>query len=155
MRYVTGLLFTPQLDQVLLQKKIKGPEGVAGKYNGHGGKIECNETPLAAIVRETIEETGLVISPKDWLLFHHFLRQDNNEVFFYMSIIPDNQVVQQIEKELLELKSVEDVALSFIADNSLNNQHVYNLSYLIPMALSYYKFPQFRYSEGKTQAVFG
>lgn len=147
MKYVVGLLFTPQLDQVLLQKKIKGPEGVIGKYNGHGGKIDSNETPLAAIIRETIEETGLVIVPKDWLLFHHFIRADGNEVYFYTSIIPDDQVIQQIEKELLEIKPVEDVILSFIADGSLNNPHVYNLSYLIPMALSYHKFPQFRYTE--------
>lgn len=145
MKYVTGLIFNKALDEVLLLKKIKGPEGVSGKWNGPGGKIENNETPLEAICREMIEETGVVIPAKDWLMFHHFTRVDNNEVFFFMSVLPDDQIYQQMEDELLELKSVDDIILSFLGDNSLNNVHVYNLAYLIPMALSYYKFPQFRY----------
>jgi 8-oxo-dGTP pyrophosphatase MutT (NUDIX family) len=147
MKYVTCFLFNKELDQVLLLKKIKGPEGIAGKWNAPGGKIEDGETSLAAIMRETIEETGLVIAPHDWLKFHHFIRMDGNEVVFYTAIIPDDQVFSQIEAEVLELKAVEDIVLSFIGDNSLNNSHVYNLSYLIPMALGYHTFPQFRYIE--------
>jgi 8-oxo-dGTP pyrophosphatase MutT (NUDIX family) len=147
MKYVVGLLFSKKLDQVLLLKKVKGPEGVVGKWNGHGGKIEPTEYALDAIVRETIEETGLVIPAKDWLLFHHFIRADGNEVYFYTSTIPDSQTYSQIEEETIELKYVNDVILSFLGDGSLNNPHVYNLSYLIPMALSYCKFPQFRYAE--------
>lgn len=148
MRYVTGLLFNERLTQVLLQKKNRGPAGVSGKYNGHGGKIEEGESPIEAIVRETIEETGIVTKPEDWLCFHHFKRVDSNEVFFFMSILPKEQKYRQIESETLTLQSVTDVLMSYHFDSSLDNPYVYNLSYLLPMASAYYRFPQFRYNNG-------
>lgn len=43
--------------QVLLIRKKRGLG--AGKINGPGGKVEPGETPLAAAVRETVEETGV------------------------------------------------------------------------------------------------
>jgi 8-oxo-dGTP pyrophosphatase MutT (NUDIX family) len=147
MNYVVGFLFDKSLKKVLLQKKNRGPEGVAGKYNGHGGKIEVGEFSEEAISRETFEETGIVVKREDWLRFHHFVRVDNNEVYFFTAVIPDDQSYRQIEDELLVMKDVNEVMLSFINDCSINNPHAYNLSYLIPMARSYHMFPQFRYAQ--------
>ena len=42
---------------VLLIEKLRGLG--AGKINGPGGKLEANETPYQAAVRETTEEVGL------------------------------------------------------------------------------------------------
>ncbi|MFC1802523.1 8-oxo-dGTP diphosphatase [Thermoproteota archaeon] len=49
-----------QNDKILLQLKKAGRFG-EGKWNGPGGKIRLNETPLEGVIREVKEETGLNI----------------------------------------------------------------------------------------------
>ncbi len=56
--YVGGFLFNEEFTRVVLIKKIR-PSWMAGKLNAVGGKIELNETPHEAMVREFMEETGL------------------------------------------------------------------------------------------------
>lgn len=60
---LTGtLVFLRCGDEVLLIRKKRGHG--AGKINGPGGKVETGETPLAAAIRETLEETGIrVLDP--------------------------------------------------------------------------------------------
>lgn len=55
--YTVCLLFTPDLQQVLLQVKKK--TDFAGLLNGVGGKLEPGETPEQCARREIFEETGL------------------------------------------------------------------------------------------------
>ena len=54
------LLFVIRNDRVLLIRKLRGLG--AGKINGPGGRLEENETPAEAAVRETREETGIEAS---------------------------------------------------------------------------------------------
>jgi 8-oxo-dGTP diphosphatase len=51
------LCFIVSEGQILLIHKKRGLG--AGKVNAPGGKIEVGETPLAAAVRETVEEVGV------------------------------------------------------------------------------------------------
>lgn len=61
--YVVILLFTKDYEKVLLVKRNKPP--YENLWNGIGGKIELDETPLEAAIRECSEETGIIIkSPK-------------------------------------------------------------------------------------------
>jgi mutator protein MutT len=60
MQHVT-LLFLRRNNQVLLAMKKRGFG--AGKWNGAGGKLEPNETPTAAAIRECQEEVG--VTPSD------------------------------------------------------------------------------------------
>lgn len=46
-------------DSVLLLFRNKAPN--KGKWNGVGGKIEKGELPYHAVLRETLEETGLMV----------------------------------------------------------------------------------------------
>ena len=52
----------------MIEKK-RGPEGVAGRWNGVGGKVEEGETPAEAMVRECFEETSLPSTPEGWVHF--------------------------------------------------------------------------------------
>jgi 8-oxo-dGTP diphosphatase len=61
--YCLGFLFSKSRNKVMLIKKKK-PEWQAGKLNGVGGKLEKNEMPHDAMVREFYEETGIWV--RDW-----------------------------------------------------------------------------------------
>ncbi len=50
-------------DQVLLAMKKRGFG--SGKWNGYGGKVNENENPITAAVRELEEESGLVADEKN------------------------------------------------------------------------------------------
>lgn len=65
--YVLGFAFGERKGRpaVLLVQK-SSPEWQAGKYNGVGGKIEIGETPIDAMCREFLEETGIGSSEDDW-----------------------------------------------------------------------------------------
>jgi 8-oxo-dGTP diphosphatase len=86
--YVVGFMFNGDFTQVVLIKKIK-PDWQKGKLNGIGGKIESNELPLQAMVREYEEETGYLFY--DWEPFLtletlngesiYYFRAFNNEAF--------------------------------------------------------------------------
>jgi len=56
---ILTLAFLFRGDQILLPMKKVGFG--AGKWNGYGGNIEEGEEPIDCIIRETEEESGLVI----------------------------------------------------------------------------------------------
>lgn len=53
-----NICFIQRNEQILLLNRDK-PSWM-GAWNGVGGKLEPNETPLASVKREVLEETGLV-----------------------------------------------------------------------------------------------
>lgn len=66
--YVLGFLFDAQYKRVVLIKKTK-PQWQAGLMNGVGGKIEVDETPVHAMVREFGEETAMLTHKEEWIEF--------------------------------------------------------------------------------------
>src|ERR1017187_8022978 len=62
-KYVLGFLFDKSLELVVLIEK-NTPARQKNKWNGVGGKIEQNESPYQAMVREFEEEAGIAII--DW-----------------------------------------------------------------------------------------
>lgn len=71
--FVLILLFTKDLKQLLLVKRNKSP--YKNCWNGIGGKIEGDETPIEAAIRECYEETHIPINPK--LLLTNVYPEDN------------------------------------------------------------------------------
>jgi 8-oxo-dGTP diphosphatase len=65
-RAVLGFCVSEDRKQVLLISKLR-PTWQAGKLNGIGGKIEADETPVAAMEREFFEEVGC--RAEGWLPF--------------------------------------------------------------------------------------
>ena len=56
--YVVGFAFSKDTDHILLVRKLR-PKWQKGSLNGIGGKIEDKESPMKAMERECMEETGL------------------------------------------------------------------------------------------------
>jgi hypothetical protein len=67
-RYVLGFVFSDDRQYVLLTQKTHGPNGMAGKLNGLGGKCKPAEPSFVAMRRETIEETFGALNP-EWRMF--------------------------------------------------------------------------------------
>lgn len=82
-RYVLGFAFDTYGERVVLIEKQK-PTWQAGKYNGVGGKIEENEDPIDAMVREFEEETGVATEDTDWKLLGYMGGPDwSCDVFYF------------------------------------------------------------------------
>lgn len=127
--YVCGFLFFDKVEgeigerterRVLLIGKTK-PVWQAGKYNGIGGKVEENEKPYDAMVREFWEEAGLTIS--SWK--HYCVIEGKNyRVHFYKSFV--DTIPQWTSK-------TEEKVESFYANSTPANV-VSSLNILIPLA---------------------
>lgn len=100
-KYCLGFVFNVEKTHVLLIRKNR-PEWQAGNLNGIGGKVEPGETYLEAMVRETEEETGLVI--EHWTAFanmsgKHFSVEcfhAESESIFKAQSLTDEVVTQEI-----------------------------------------------------------
>ena len=125
-RFVVGFCFTADKNFVLLITKQK-PEWQKGCLNGIGGKIEEDETPLNAMVREGFEEAGLLLK---WVEFG-VMRGTNNdgndfECFIFYSFTDAVKRFKQKEKEFLDLYHIDDY---------WRHKYIANLEFIIPALL--------------------
>ena len=81
-RYVLGFAFDDAGDNVVLIQKTK-PAWQAGKWNGLGGKIEAEEAPLVAMVREFYEEAGVITLPDNWTWLGDMRGPDWEVILYY------------------------------------------------------------------------
>lgn len=121
--YVAGFMFDQERRFVALVVKNK-PKWQEGRMNGIGGKVEPDESPLHAMVREFREEAGLthnawkhfcVISGVDW------------RVFFFFCVTNHVFDVRSMTEEAIRIVRVEEVA---------GPDFMTNLPWLVRMALS-------------------
>lgn len=122
--YVAGLMFSECRNWVGLIEKIK-PRYQAGKLNAIGGKIELNETPIDAMIREFFEETGVQTDPDTWQPFV-LLHNNHFQVYFYTAFTDKLQQANTTTEERVAITRVRDIPLY---------AHLPNLQWLIPLAL--------------------
>jgi 8-oxo-dGTP diphosphatase len=127
-KYVLGFYFkvVDGIFYIYLIKK-KRPIWQQERYNGIGGKIEENETPENAIIREFQEETGLFI--ENWNLFCELTDDINYKIYCYYNI-ESRQFVE-------EPKTITDEIVSKFTPSCLPMNIISNIRWLIPMALSF------------------
>ncbi len=125
-RYVVGIIFDDQ-NNVLLINKLR-PDTQKGMLNGIGGKIEKNETPIEAIIRECKEETNLNI--KRWKLFDE-MKFDDVEIYFYYSKVTN--------KKILKYKSLTDEQLELCDINNLPTNTMNDIKQKILFIVKNYK----------------
>ncbi len=111
MRYVVGFVFDEKLEKVMLIKKLR-PEAHLGLFNGVGGKIEENETALAAMQRECEEESSLVI--RDWRPMGEIVnsKESADDVEFQVFVfgaISDITAAKTMTDEEIHIIDVKDI----------------------------------------------
>lgn len=121
--YVLGFLFSKQGDKVWLIRKNK-PEWQAGKYNGIGGKIEPGESAPEAMRREFKEEADLDITDWNWF---GTLSDDKDGYHVYCYYAYSDEEAKTMTKEHVKC----------CYTNSLPSNVIPNVSWIIPMALSF------------------
>jgi 8-oxo-dGTP diphosphatase len=74
---VAAALINPQGEVLLAQRPVG--KRLAGKWEFPGGKVEKDESPEAALVREIHEELNIIITPDDcepfWFLSHDYVAE--------------------------------------------------------------------------------
>ena len=123
-KYVTGFLFSQDASHVVLIEKIN-PQWQCGFLNGIGGKIEANEPSVDAMVREFVEETGVITHKADWTCFAKVYRPSCYDVDMYFAHSDCAFNARTIEQE-----QVHVIKLSELPRNIFPNLH-----WLIPLAL--------------------
>ena len=117
-RYVAGFLFD-QWGYVLLIEKKK-PIWQKGLLNGIGGKIEPDESPIQAMIREFEEEAGFKVI--NWELFVKLYRLNEYEVNFFKAQANIDSLESPTEEQLVK------VPYNYLKDC------IPNLKWLIPLA---------------------
>jgi 8-oxo-dGTP diphosphatase len=127
--YVLGFAFDSNMRLVLIKKDR--PEGMAGKWNGIGGKVEEGETPINAMTREFAEETG-VHSPAE--VWQHFATLTNKLAGFTMVCFVT--VWKPEDLDLVRTVETEEVRI-FDGDVLVQPDLplMANLRWLVPMSL--------------------
>ncbi|REL28350.1 NUDIX domain-containing protein [Thalassotalea euphylliae] len=123
-KYVAGFLFTQDASKVVLIEKIN-PTWQRGLLNGVGGKIEAGEQPIAAMVREFAEETGVTTNATQWTHFAQVFRPNGYDVAFFFAHSDLAYKARTVEQEKVQLIDVQ----------ALPNNLLPNLRWLIPLAL--------------------
>lgn len=126
--YVAGFMLNLDKSKVALIRKTK-PAWQKGYLNGIGGKIEPNESSIAAMCREFEEETSVTTSEEDWVLFSTAVNVDKTwRVDFYYCVTSD--------EDFQKLKSTteEEIIVVNVADLEAL-QVIPNLRWLIRMCL--------------------
>ncbi len=92
--------------EILLQYRSKDSKKYPNYWGFFGGKIEPNETPLEAILRETKEEIDYeLVEP---ILFYEAFNIDNNNPhYFFIEAFDDNKTLCLLEGEALGWHSIE------------------------------------------------
>lgn len=125
--------------------KSSGPEGVIGRWNAPGGRMEVGETPEESISREYLEEVGIKVDPEDWKLFHYqvfnngvvlmsFVVELSKEEVDNCFILTDNS--EPVEKQILTVSSFksDDISVSW---RELKTPYANDLLELLQMAWAF------------------
>lgn len=107
-RFVLTLVFSPDLSEVVLLHKLRGPALVRNRTNFPGGGIEPGEDALIAGSREDFEETGLVIPETAWSVLD-FRDFGDAELTTLVAVSPDWHLARSCTDEPVFVKPVAEV----------------------------------------------
>lgn len=120
-------------DHILMLKRSETKKAFPGWLTFPGGHIDEGEDPLTAVIRETKEETGIVLSPQELQLkfiatHHHIDRNEQYVVFGFLAKI-HNQPSKLIANNEGELHWINQKDL--VSNNNLFPPVKYYLDHLL------------------------
>lgn len=131
--YVCGFLLTPPMGATVALISKNRPKWQAGKVNGIGGKIEPNESPHEAMVREFREETGASVLDWEHVITYH--DQWHTATIYFFRAFANRHLIEIVG-------SMTDEQVSVYQVSKLPGNVIDNLRWLIPLCLdNNVKFP--------------
>lgn len=100
-------------------------------WNYVGGKIDVNEDPKKACIRELAEESGIRVKPKDVKYFHTYIDKDNN--FKYYTYIVE------VNEKYKTTTDWENDRFEWFDINSLPSPLHFGLKKIVPLLKRYLK----------------
>ncbi|MFD2444779.1 NUDIX domain-containing protein [Bacillus sp. CGMCC 1.16607] len=140
------ICFIRRNDTILLLNRNKKPN--MGLWNGVGGKIEANESPFDAIIREAREETGISL---DKVIYAGDViwksEAGESGMYVFMAELPEGIMIDtpiQMEEGILDWKEIDWIL------NPNNHGVVSNIQLFLPKMLrgEYGLEHQFFYENG-------
>ncbi|AYJ79984.1 NUDIX domain-containing protein [Aliarcobacter cryaerophilus ATCC 43158] len=113
MRVVVGIITDNK--EILLLKK-NNPDWQKGLYNGIGGKVELNTTPLETIIRKSEEELGVNIS--NWRELDSEMSSSGVEIVYFLTILNEGEIkkLQSQTDERSELFLINNLPKNILQD---------------------------------------
>ena len=113
MRMVVGIITDNK--EILLLKK-NNPDWQKGLYNGIGGKVELNTTPLETIIKKCQEELGVNIS--NWIELDSEISSSGIEIVYFLTTLNENEIkkLQSQTDERAELFSINNLPTNILQD---------------------------------------
>ena len=113
MRVVVGIITDNK--EILLLKK-NNPDWQKGLYNGIGGKVELNTTPLETITKKCQEELGVNIS--NWIELDSEISSSGIEIVYFLTTLNEGEIkkLQSQTDERAELFSINNLPTNILQD---------------------------------------
>ncbi len=113
MRVVVGIITDNK--EILLLKK-NNPDWQKGLYNGIGGKVELNTTPLETIIKKCQEELGINIS--NWIELDSEISSSGIEIVYFLTTLNEGEIkkLQSQTDERAELFSINNLPTNILQD---------------------------------------
>ena len=113
MRVVVGII-TDNKEILLLRKN--NPDWQKGLYNGIGGKVELNTTPLETIIKKCQEELGVNIS--NWIELDSEISSSGIEIVYFLTTLNEGEIkkLQSQTDERAELFSINNLPTNILQD---------------------------------------
>ena len=113
MRVVVGIITDNK--EILLLKK-NNPDWQKGLYNGIGGKVELNTTPLETIIKKCQEELGVNIS--NWIELDSEISSSGIEIVYFLATLNEGEIkkLQSQTDERAELFSINNLPTNILQD---------------------------------------
>lgn len=125
------ICFIKNGDNILLLNRNKAPN--MGRWNGVGGKIEVGETHLQSVIRETYEETTLLINEPTFageIIWES--NRGNGGMYVYIAELPKGQSLSTpvaTNEGILDWKPIDWII------NEQNTGMTPNIKYYLPEIL--------------------
>lgn len=113
MRVVVGII--TDNEEILLLKK-NNPDWQKGLYNGIGGKVELNTTPLETIIKKCQEELGVNIL--NWIELDSEITSSGIEIVYFLTTLNEGEIkkLQSQTDERAELFSINNLPTNILQD---------------------------------------